>query len=1015
MSSWLSSLRPSPESSSPSRGRLIVQVSLNSLDFSFSPFPRSTVRGLSFARSLEPERFNQFIARGRSLTSELSKSPPLPDSTASSVPSPIVASSLSSSSSVRLSRRLLSFHVSSAPFLQFSSSPPVLSECLIIHNPHSHSVEFSFFLSSSEFSFSFSPSNFTISPCSGILQPFSSFELEVSYNPQLPGLHYQRWIIGLRPLESALPSEIPLICLGSCVLLDELALQRNESTREIKKLAHKTQEISLSLPGWKLIKSCANDDLIMRKAWFNANRTCVYLVYYHSQLLSAWLNLAHSALVLQLPETRLTTDWNLNVNQLERMIHQIPQRHKEKKTDLQSEFIRLLGLSACEPPMDKQRKQIARGLIIQLIQAMPRLAEARNSTDELSSSVSSRVSSCLFDLTAEFDSLAQPENSNAPPVESTNSIKSLALFRLRESRSDDHSKRFLFSWGGSSSVLLPGPFTTEELSARFDSQKSQQSLNYRAYQFNDPIASRNAAEEEAKKFALYKSHPLFSLSSFAVSCLCGSSEKILLIGATGDALMLSLALNESDSSLLSASSSDRKVTSASGSRSKAQASMKSPRGKENKEKERQNEINESSSVPISWNQQRVSALIGRQLIECWMGEKMVIGRSDREEFYLFDINNPDHLVNLTESAAARSIRSAITPSAPVQTQRPESRQAGKSKSSHVSSPDYPEVDCFYGSKIRSIVFGGNSRVPNAIAQNNPMLAIEVAIVLRDDGIVCSALFTGALEKNGTANCMMGVGGEGREKEKDKNENLFQVISSLHPTSLTRMFPAPLIPNIQVCSISAGFSHCLALTTNGALFVWGSSNEFGQLGSNDKKAKAIPSLLQWNENSKEKDKEKDKDKEQNKEWNKIRAIACGGFHSIIQSESGKLYSFGRGTEGQLGNGEASNKTEPQSILLSQDNNQPNIRSFHTGAFHSVILLENSPFFLSFGRSNSSLLPSSTDVASTSIDLSTSIPVSTSQAVALDWSSLTGLKTEVLASSLSSLTVAGEWNLGIRTSE
>jgi RCC1 and BTB domain-containing protein len=42
---------------------------------------------------------------------------------------------------------------------------------------------------------------------------------------------------------------------------------------------------------------------------------------------------------------------------------------------------------------------------------------------------------------------------------------------------------------------------------------------------------------------------------------------------------------------------------------------------------------------------------------------------------------------------------------------------------------------------------------------------------------------------------------------------------------------------------------------------------------------------------------------------IRAVACGGFHSVALSDTGSVYSWGGGDKGQLGLGNDKSQTLP----------------------------------------------------------------------------------------------------------
>lgn len=46
--------------------------------------------------------------------------------------------------------------------------------------------------------------------------------------------------------------------------------------------------------------------------------------------------------------------------------------------------------------------------------------------------------------------------------------------------------------------------------------------------------------------------------------------------------------------------------------------------------------------------------------------------------------------------------------------------------------------------------------------------------------------------------------------------------------------------------------------------------------------------------------------------KIKAIACGGRHNLVLTKDGRLFSFGFGQQGQLGNGNCKNILKPTQV-------------------------------------------------------------------------------------------------------
>ncbi|XP_066977606.1 uncharacterized protein ca isoform X2 [Macrobrachium rosenbergii] len=88
-------------------------------------------------------------------------------------------------------------------------------------------------------------------------------------------------------------------------------------------------------------------------------------------------------------------------------------------------------------------------------------------------------------------------------------------------------------------------------------------------------------------------------------------------------------------------------------------------------------------------------------------------------------------------------------------------------------------------------------------------------------------------------------------------------------------------HMKVLSIACGKNHMLAITDNG-VYGWG-SNKYGQVGVGGTGRFPRPTLVC------------------SLDGKGIISIGCGQFHSLGVSEDGKLYTWGWGVHGQLGNG------------------------------------------------------------------------------------------------------------------
>ncbi|MBF0621606.1 MAG: peptidylprolyl isomerase [Magnetococcales bacterium] len=146
----------------------------------------------------------------------------------------------------------------------------------------------------------------------------------------------------------------------------------------------------------------------------------------------------------------------------------------------------------------------------------------------------------------------------------------------------------------------------------------------------------------------------------------------------------------------------------------------------------------------------------------------------------------------------------------------------------------------------------------------------------------------------------------------------------------------------VVAISAGNNHAMAMTSSGALWVWG-DNYNGQLGIGNNTDTFIPitvstlsqvvaisastgssvvlrqdgTLWSWGQNNYGQlglgHKTKTNTPAQISTLTGISKISAGGYHFIAQTNQGELYSWGGNNSGQLGNTTTTNLSEPAPVV------------------------------------------------------------------------------------------------------
>eukprot|EP00850_Spirogloea_muscicola_P011676 SM000073S21452 [mRNA] locus=s73:347175:350501:- [translate_table: standard] len=143
---------------------------------------------------------------------------------------------------------------------------------------------------------------------------------------------------------------------------------------------------------------------------------------------------------------------------------------------------------------------------------------------------------------------------------------------------------------------------------------------------------------------------------------------------------------------------------------------------------------------------------------------------------------------------------------------------------------------------------------------------------------------------------------------------------------------------KVRQVAVGAFHNLVLTESGQVWAWG-NNEYGQLGTGDTQPRSQPlevaELAELN----------------------IVDLSAGGWHSVAISGCGKMYAWGRGEHGRLGFGDKDKGSKMRPTLVELLSHEKIIQ-VGCGGTHSVVLTDAGCMF-AFGRAdNGRLGPKST---------------------------------------------------------
>jgi len=131
--------------------------------------------------------------------------------------------------------------------------------------------------------------------------------------------------------------------------------------------------------------------------------------------------------------------------------------------------------------------------------------------------------------------------------------------------------------------------------------------------------------------------------------------------------------------------------------------------------------------------------------------------------------------------------------------------------------------------------------------------------------------------------------------------------------------------VRVTAIAAGGYHSLLMSDRGALYTFG-EGAHGQLGHGEHKdgRQTTPKLI-----------------DALPVRGRVTAIAAGGYHSLLMSDHGEVYSFGHGGYGQLGHGDRQHQPAPK--LIEGLPAYGRVTAIAAGAFHSLASTDRGALF------------------------------------------------------------------------
>mmetsp|Transcript_32124 Transcript_32124/g.125332 ORF Transcript_32124/g.125332 Transcript_32124/m.125332 type:complete len:349 (-) Transcript_32124:1618-2664(-) len=132
-----------------------------------------------------------------------------------------------------------------------------------------------------------------------------------------------------------------------------------------------------------------------------------------------------------------------------------------------------------------------------------------------------------------------------------------------------------------------------------------------------------------------------------------------------------------------------------------------------------------------------------------------------------------------------------------------------------------------------------------------------------------------------------------------------------------------LENVKVKAVAAGRLHCAAVGEDGSVYTWGNNME-GELGQGDKRNRTVPKRVQGLHDK------------------RAVSVACGRDFTLVLLDDGTLYSFGADDYGQLGLGRGHDQryvTVPRRVV----GGLAEVKEVVAGDYHSCAVTQSGAVF------------------------------------------------------------------------